>query len=587
MGISSWSQTTLAALASRTNAQRRESLLSVIRLVIGAAAWVCVWLVPRSAFASNPFSQAVIVCYALYGLVALVFVQCYESTNPLFALSLHLADLFWPALILLLTARPDNPFFVLFIFPLVTAACRWGFRETIATMVTALALFLLETLLIVSPVGGGGFRGPESLNSLILQVLTLLAAGTLLSAMSGGESLPPQKGRALMPLLQKLNPEADFDGILSEFLRAVLKLMEADRIVLVIRELAGGRAFYGEAQRPGKLGAGFRMVELEPSECPRFFFPAPEGSWYIRAPSVDERYHISFLHGGGLSTGAGVFPEAFFSNESFQTLFAVSFKISDEWSGRAFLFDSQSNSALEADLRFLRGLARDVAPVIHCAYLLRRIRSRSRAVERARVAHDLHDGVLQSLIALEMEVEAVRRQAAREPIEPAALLACLRDRVQQEVLTLRELMQQLKLDEMAPGGLLPCLREMVDRFQRESGIPATFAPTCDSVLLTPRVSKEVAHIVHEALVNVRKHSGARQARVLLMREKAFWKVVVEDDGRGFDFKGRLAQAELDAFSVGPRVLQERVRSIQGELVIESRPGRGTRLEVRFPQEAYA
>jgi len=58
--------------------------------------------------------------------------------------------------------------------------------------------------------------------------------------------------------------------------------------------------------------------------------------------------------------------------------------------------------------------------------------------------------------------------------------------------------------------------------------------------------------------------------------------VIEDDGRGFPFSGRLSQADLDALGKGPLVIKERVRVIAGELTIESNPGHGARVEVRIP-----
>ena len=62
---------------------------------------------------------------------------------------------------------------------------------------------------------------------------------------------------------------------------------------------------------------------------------------------------------------------------------------------------------------------------------------------------------------------------------------------------------------------------------------------------------------------------------------------MDDDGKGFAFDGRLTHAELDAARVGPLVIKERVRAIGGELTVESGPGRGTRLEITFPQKTHA
>ena len=65
------------------------------------------------------------------------------------------------------------------------------------------------------------------------------------------------------------------------------------------------------------------------------------------------------------------------------------------------------------------------------------------------------------------------------------------------------------------------------------------------------------------------------------------RLVIEDDGKGFPFSGRLSQVELDALGKGPLVIKERVRVIAGELTIESNPGQGSRLEISVPQKPEA
>ena len=99
-----------------------------------------------------------------------------------------------------------------------------------------------------------------------------------------------------------------------------------------------------------------------------------------------------------------------------------------------------------------------------------------------------------------------------------------------------------------------------------------------------QVCRELARIVQEGLVNVRKHSRAHQALVRLGVRDGMWTVVIEDDGSGFPFTGRHSQAELDAMGKGPVVIKERVRLIEGDLTVESNPGRGSRLEISVPQK---
>ena len=103
------------------------------------------------------------------------------------------------------------------------------------------------------------------------------------------------------------------------------------------------------------------------------------------------------------------------------------------------------------------------------------------------------------------------------------------------------------------------------------------------LVLPVEIAREVGHIVREALVNVARHSGAEHVVVRLSPEKRAWKLSIDDDGKGFQFVGRFSLAQLDNNRHGPTVIKERVKAIGGDLTIDSRPGRGARLEIIFPQ----
>jgi signal transduction histidine kinase len=208
---------------------------------------------------------------------------------------------------------------------------------------------------------------------------------------------------------------------------------------------------------------------------------------------------------------------------------------------------------------------------------------KAKAMDRALVARELHDGAIQSLIGMEVQVAVLRRQAEAVP-EMAEELGRIQQLLRQEVLNLRELMRQMKPLDLDPRRLLDFLAESVDKFRRETGISASFVSDLREISLSPRICTELARIAQEALVNVRKHSGARNVILRLSLEESGGRLVVDDDGRGFDFSGRLSQSDLDTARKGPVIIKERVRSIGGELSIESAPGRGARLEIMFPHE---
>ena len=178
-----------------------------------------------------------------------------------------------------------------------------------------------------------------------------------------------------------------------------------------------------------------------------------------------------------------------------------------------------------------------------------------------------------------------RRQTADDPVRMADELRRIHGRLREEILNVRDLIQRIKPMELNGRQFLDSMAQMVDKFRRETGISATFVSEFQEITLPQHLAREVARIIQEALVNVRKHSHARNVLVRFAGEDGLWKLVIEDDGRGFEFSGRLSQAELDLSRRGPLVLKERVRSIGGELAIESVPGHGARLEIALPQKA--
>ena len=215
---------------------------------------------------------------------------------------------------------------------------------------------------------------------------------------------------------------------------------------------------------------------------------------------------------------------------------------------------------------------------------LRAETTRAKAMDRAIVARELHDGAIQSLIGLEVQVDVLRRKTASRDDEMAAELERVEGILHAEVLNLRELMQQIRPPDLDPRHLPDFLAEAVDRFRRDTGIAASFVSDLREVEFSSRICRELARIAQEALVNVRKHSGAANVVVRLAVQGGKGRLVVDDDGRGFDFSGRLSQEELDLARKGPVIIKERVRAIGGSLSIESSPGRGARLEIAFPYE---
>jgi two-component system nitrate/nitrite sensor histidine kinase NarX len=197
--------------------------------------------------------------------------------------------------------------------------------------------------------------------------------------------------------------------------------------------------------------------------------------------------------------------------------------------------------------------------------------------ERNLIGNELHDSLAQSLIGMRLQLKLLGESLARKDIGAAQYEASrLRRAMTQANDDLRELLTnyRLKLDD---AGLVPSIAGLVERFGRETGIEVFFQNECRALALAPAQEIQVFFIIQEALTNIRKHSGARNVRIRLDNEDDLYTVLIEDDGLGM---AETAGA-LPGGHAGLAIMRERTERLQGQIVIESEPGEGTRIVLMF------
>jgi signal transduction histidine kinase len=409
----------------------------------------------------------------------------------------------------------------------------------------------------------------------------LIVLGFLLGYMSENQKKARAERAVITRVLSSTRVEEGLTATMQHILGEVMSIYGARRVLSVSQETHSYRVFLAEVNR-GSGGEVLRWREAPPESEKIYLREMPADAIY--AAHRGNGFHSVRLQGDGVRVrdGSAEFLEALARIEKFAVIVSVSLAFGTDWSGRVFLFDPEMMGDPEEELRFLQEFAQQVGPAIYNVYLVRRLRERAGAVERARFARELHDGAIQSLIAVEMQLDVLRRQSGTQSPVVKVELGRIQKLLREEVLKLRELMQTMKSFEVNADRLLGFISDTVERFRRETGIAAEFVSELERVDLAQKGCRELARIVQESLVNVRKHSGAHHVLVRLANRAGNLQLTVEDDGKGFAFSGRLSDAELESNGKGPAVIRERVRLLAGELAIESTPGHGARLEVRIP-----
>jgi signal transduction histidine kinase len=234
----------------------------------------------------------------------------------------------------------------------------------------------------------------------------------------------------------------------------------------------------------------------------------------------------------------------------------------------------------EGDHRFLATLAEIASIAIANARLFERERQTAIVEERERIAREMHDGMAQVLGVTHLRLRAMEAsQDVRDLPDLHTEVSDLADLCLEAYSDVRESILGLHEASRVDRALTESLRAYVEKYSRQSGIATTLdIDPAHEVVLPTRQQVQVLRVVQEALTNVRKHSGAAGAVVTVRDEGAGARVVIADDGHGFD----LGSLPPGREGFGLHSMRERMELLGGTLTIDSAPGRGTRIVATVP-----
>jgi len=264
-----------------------------------------------------------------------------------------------------------------------------------------------------------------------------------------------------------------------------------------------------------------------------------------------------------------------------RSMMSVAFDQGGQPAGRIFLVNSRKPFE-RADLYWLERIARHVGPSLENVFLLRHLRARAIEGERSRISRDLHDGILQTLLSIEIQLDVLRRRAAAAPEQAVSNLANLQQTVRNESAELRHMVTDLRPLRVQSADLVDLMRGFAERYRNESTLALDLLIDSAELHAPDRVCREIFQIYREALNNIKKHAKASHVVVKLSQDDSGLVLVVDDNGEGFSFAGRFTGDELDRLRLGPISIKERTRTVGGVLTIESNPGHGARLTIEVP-----
>lgn len=547
-----------------------ERLIVAGRILFGAVALGLLSIEPMGLFRNQSLLLGLCTIYFAYAVLTAFVGIAMQLKLPWYRPATQVVDTVFAVTMIWVSADVATPFRVFGTFAVLSAGLRFGVRAIVLTTSAVLGAFLL--------VGAyAGFLQDPSLRLINLGFglsLFIIVAGILAQLKLREEKVTADLNRLAS---WSRSPIVDTRDVLRDALERVVALLEARSAMLL----------WQESEEPWMHIATWDDGELRwLREAPDRYEPVvaeelQDTSFYTRDARADEEpVYYRERESVQVLRKRAVHPDlvAQFPAPSLLSVCLEGQTIE----GRLFVSgtpfpgpDKMLSAEIAADL---------VAARVDQCHALQHSQETAVREERIRLARDLHDGLLQSLTGVALHLKTAAHQIESNPQAAAGSLEQLQDIILSDQQELRRFIQQLRPYPSASAAtrLTVRLEDLGLRFHNQFGLDVQLNTESLSPMVSDEMRYEIFAIVNEALANAAKHAGAETVRVDLTSNPSEIRIVVRDDGKGFPFRGTYDLAQLSQMRRGPLTLKERIASLGGNLIIDSRPN-GATLDIRLPR----
>lgn len=205
--------------------------------------------------------------------------------------------------------------------------------------------------------------------------------------------------------------------------------------------------------------------------------------------------------------------------------------------------------------------------------------SRAHEEERKRIARELHDDTIQTMVAVSRHLDTLATESSSLPSKFIESLERVRKDIDESLIRARRFIQDLRPPTLEYLGLVPALRELASQVHGESGIRIDLKVSGPGKHFTTEESLLIYRIIQEAIRNVWRHSGATFAEINMKFDNGQTTVTIIDNGNGFEFKH---SAEfIESGKLGLMGMKERSHLLGGNMDIVSKPNHGTTVTLKI------
>jgi signal transduction histidine kinase len=545
-----------------------ERLIALLRIALTTFSVAAFFVDPARGGRNASAILFVLAAYAAFGVfVALIPIIGRARTG--WQLPIHLVDIGMISLLMYFLETISSQFFVLYTFLLLGATVRWNWRGAVLTTVT---LLILELILIGLPHAIASLTHDTSTNLLngLIQTTFLLVVGGMFAFFGASRERSQQR---LFELAAWPAAAAAGKGNISAFpidaaLAHVANVLQVPRVLVLwglpeepfvdfaLWTAAGCRhdrraaGSFGDWTAPELANVTFATTDARSRAC-----ITPRGTQVcetpVLAPALQPAFQINSV------TSAAI--------------------VGASCTGRVFMLDKPDWS--EDDLTLTEIVASRLAIEIDHYALRAELAESVSAMERVRVARDLHDGILQGLTAAGLQLKALAHRVGdgtKDVLEN--VLQLLLDEQQR----IRHFIQERPPANDRPLALNRKLQQLADQNRRQWGcdIPLVVGP--DDMTIRPALAGQLEFILAEAVANAVRHGHASRVEVGVETARDRVLISIKDNGQGLkEVTGVYDAAELAAGKIGPVSLRTRIAELNGSLALSS-SAEGVELRIGLP-----
>jgi signal transduction histidine kinase len=544
---------------------RAERLIAAGRFVLAFSSLVAIYLEPSTPARFHRATYALLSIYTIYALVIVVVAWRSPVPNARWRLFSHALDLVLFSVFVYLTEGPASPFFLYFIFSLFCATLRFSARGILVTGVTAMAIY--GAMAVFASISDPG----HEISRVLIREAYLAVIAALLVYLGAFHQRVRREMSALAAWPRELG--GNLDALVRATLAHAASVMNASRVILV----------WEDNEEPWTYIATFAQGELAIERvAPGQFDSLHLADLRNRSIYVRDDDRAPLLYDPALSAASEseIDPLTATLRERFAMRSAIVVALESQTMLTHFLIPNvRAATADDLALAYIAG--RFVLATLEECLFVQQVRQNASAEERLRISRELHDGIVQSLGGVGLQLEAIRAQFANDPAA-VARLQHVQKVVEHDQRELRAIVRELRPHDPRDGRtiLMDELQRMRERYALEWGLEVDVDAGAIGTM-PARFAHELCRVINESLANAARHGGATRANIAVALDDGHIHVRVSDNGRGFSFVGRYDLDALDRERRGPGSLKERIRSLGGSLVVDSAPT-GATIEAQIP-----